>query len=243
MIGRVKAWLKHSPFFPALRLLNDLRVGGDARQIAWLRLWRPRGLFQPSGTTHANRYPDIFAQVAAHLRDKPDLRLLSFGCSSGEEVFTLAQLFPTATVRGIDIVAARIRTCRARWQQQGSPSRIEFIKAGSTDLEASDSYDAVFAMAVFRHGDLGTAPPLCQPLFDPRAAERALTDLARVLKPGGLLAIRHANVRFTDMAIAQGFEPVYHCPPLPMIRTPIYDLAGTLRPGIVGDDGLYRKKR
>lgn len=174
--------------------------------------------------------------------DQPGLRLLSFGCSTGEEVFTLADLFPTASIRGIDIAAARIRACRARWQRQGSPRRIEFIRAGSTAQEASGLYDAVFAMAVFRHGSLGSAPPVCAPLFDPIAAERALTDLARLLKPGGLLAIRHANLRFSDLRIAQAFEPVYLCPPTPTILTPIYGVDGRLRPGLAGDDGLYRKK-
>lgn len=241
MIGGLRRWLKGTGLYPTLCLLNDLRIGGDARQIAWLTLTCPRGLFQPSGTTQVNRYPDIFAQATAHLRQKPDLRLLSFGCSTGEEVFTLADLFPTATVKGIDISGARIRTCRARWRQQGSPSRIEFTRTGSTEQEANGSYDAVFAMAVFRHGGLGAAPSHCLPLFDPHAAERALTDLARVLKPGGLLAIRHANLRFSDLALADGFRAVYECPPLPALLTPVYDLNGNLRPGIAGDDGLYRK--
>lgn len=243
MTHRLRAWLKRTPLFPVLRLLNDLRVGGDARQIALLTLLRPRGLFQPSGTTQANRYPDIFAQVKAQLGDQPGLRLLSFGCSTGEEVFTLADLFPTASIRGIDIAAARIRACRARWRRAGSPPRLEFIRAGSTEQEASGCYDAVFAMAVFRHGSLGSAPPVCQPLLDPVAAERALTDLARLLKPGGLLALRHANLRFSDLSIAAAFEPVYLCPPLPKIVTPIYGVDGRLRPGLTGDDGLYRKKR
>lgn len=242
MPGGLRLWLKRSPLFPALRFLNDLRVGGNARQIALLTLLRPAGLFQPSGTTEANRYPDIFAQVKAHLGDRAELRLLSFGCSTGEEVFSLAALFPTARIRGIDIARARIRTCRARWRRQGKPARIDFIQTGTTEKEAAESYDAVFAMAVFRHGTLGTAPPRCQPYFDPRAAERALTDLARLVKPGGFLAIRHANLRFSDLPVSEGFEPVYQCPPPPVIRSPIYDLDGHLRPGIAGDDGLYRKK-
>lgn len=234
--------LKRTPLFTVLRFIKDVWIGGDARQIAFLRLRHPRGLFQPSGTTQANRYPNIFAKVKAQLGDQPGLHLLSFGCSTGEEVFTLADLFPTASIRGIDIAAARIRACRKRWQRQGCPRRIEFIRAGSTAQEMSGRYDAVFALAVFRHGSLGSGPEVCQPYLDPQAAERALIDLARLLKPGGLLAIRHANLRFSDLAIAQAFEPIYLCPPPTVVRTPIYGLDGKLRPGLAGDDGVYRKK-
>jgi hypothetical protein len=36
-----------------------------------------------------------------------------------------------------------------------------------------------------------------------------VTDLARTLKPDGLLVIEHAMFRFADTLVAAGFEPVF----------------------------------
>jgi len=63
----------------------------------------PELLFQPYSTTRADRYPVIFRFVRDALGDAPSLRLLSFGCSSGEEVWTLRRYFAAAFIKGIDI--------------------------------------------------------------------------------------------------------------------------------------------
>ncbi len=243
MIDRLGQRLRRTRLFFGLRLAYHLLRGGDRRQVAWLTLRRPPGLFQPSGTTQANRYPDVFAAVHTHLAGRERLRLLSFGCSTGEEVFTLADLFPDATIRGLDIVPGRIRSCQRRWRRAGRPARLTFACAADSRDEPDGVYDAVFAMAVFRHGALGAAPPICTPFFDPAAAAAALTDLARLLKPGGLLALRHANIRFSDLPIAAQFTPLHRCPPRPAAgpQTPIYGLDGKLQPGVRGDDGVYIK--
>ena len=64
---------------------------------------------QVSAATLYNRYPDVFecAQEVAEFNfrgvNRP-LNILSFGCSSGEEVKTLHELyFPSATITGVDI--------------------------------------------------------------------------------------------------------------------------------------------
>jgi len=41
--------------------------------------------------------------VITQLGDGAGVRLLSFGCSRGEEVFTLRHYFSTAAIKGIDI--------------------------------------------------------------------------------------------------------------------------------------------
>ena len=78
--------------------------------------------------------------------------------------------------------------------------------------EEAGSYDAVFAMAVFRHGELGGFPPACSHLLRFDAFEQALAELAICLKPGGLLLLRHANCRFTDTRLADGFDLLLEAP-------------------------------
>ena len=60
------------------------------------------GQFQPYRYTLPDRYPWLFQFAARELADRPDLRILSFGCSRGEEVFSLRRYFPTASIKGID---------------------------------------------------------------------------------------------------------------------------------------------
>ncbi len=76
-----------------------------------LRLRRPENLFRYRGFTATNRYPRIFGFIQQQLAAQPDVRLLSFGGSTGAEVFTLRDYFPTAFIKGIDINPRSIATC------------------------------------------------------------------------------------------------------------------------------------
>lgn len=69
------------------------------------------GYMQPSGMTKEERYPKIY-DSAAKLKPKAK-RILSFGCSTGEEVFALAKRFPNAEqLIGVDIDYNRVKTAR-----------------------------------------------------------------------------------------------------------------------------------
>ena len=223
----------------ALRLIWRL---GDprARNLALLEWERLRGLFQPEPTTRTNRYPDLFRFVSDQLGNTPEPRLLSFGCSTGEEVFSLRRYFPEATIRGLDINGRNLAVARRRLAENGGDPRITFALANSAEGEPTASYDAVFAMAVFRHGGLNDAPPRCDTLIRFADFERCAEGLARVLRPGGLFAIRHANFRFADLRLAQGFRPRIAAP-MKRDAPPIYGRDDRLQPVANGDDGVYEK--
>lgn len=61
--------------------------------------------------------------------------------------------------------------------------------------------------------------------------DRVLSDLARILKPGGLLVIRHANFRFGDTSVAGLFECLRGEAAL---GSPIYGRDDCLLPGVTG---------
>ncbi|PUA45157.1 class I SAM-dependent methyltransferase [Pseudomonas protegens] len=228
-------WLFHE----WVRFLVQVLRGGERRSSALLMRRRPQGLFQPYGTTREDRYPELFQSIRQVLADTPQTRLLSFGCSTGEEVFSLARYFRQAHIRGVDIDAGRIGRCRARWQREGREPRLSFLCAGDVALETTASYDLVMAMAVFRHGALGESPTDCSAWIRFADFDRVLGDLARVLKPGGLLVIRHANFRLGDTGAAGLFECLHG---EAAQASPIYGRDDRLLPGVPGDDGIYRKR-
>lgn len=204
---KLKAGLRKIPGFQTVRLAYHVARGGERGRAALLLLRPPHNMFQPYPTTQKDRYPVIFRQVRAMIGDGADRRVLSFGCSTGEEMFSLHRLFPQAAITGIDINPRNISIGRAKARKLGL-DHLEFIAAGSTDHQPSESYDAIFAMAVFRHGDLNVNPPpaRCDDRILFEDFETTVSDLARCLKPGGLLAIKHAQFRFADTAASAGFD-------------------------------------
>ena len=215
------------PLHTLKRLLQGMPGYSVARQAYWmirdtraraetlLLLRRPSGLFQVSSTTHPNRYPDIFAFVQQELKDNSDRQLLSFGCSSGEEVFSLRSYFPNALIKGIDISKYNIALCYNRLEHVKDDKTV-FEVAGSTTSETSATYDAIFCMAVLRHSALRQhRGEYCDHLIRFAEVERLVADLARCLRPGGLLVIQHSNFRFSDMSPAGAFEVALRVPKPP----------------------------
>lgn len=237
-----RAVLRRLPGYRVLRFIYRCIKSERSRSIALMQFRPPDNLFQPYDTTCEDRYPRAFAFVHDAIGDGLDRRILSFGCSTGEEVFSLRRYFPAATITGIDINPRNIRVCRARLAALGGDSRLSFVLAGSPMGETAASYDAVFAMAVFRHGDLGDGPLFCDHRLRFADFDRCVGELADVLKPGGLLVIRHANFRFADTVAAAGFEPVFSFVVAPDASvSPLYGPDDRRLPDDKRDDGIFQK--
>lgn len=175
------------------------------------RVPRP-GTFQPYSHTLPDRYPWLFRAAVAALSGREPLRLLSFGCSRGDEVLSLRGYFPGAAIRGLDIAPGNIRACRAR-MPRASPG-VDFACAASTEAEPEDAYDAIFCLSVLVHGDLYVSNAThSDPLLRFADFERVVTDFHRCLKPGGVLFLHTTNFRFCDTGIARRFEVVLSAPP------------------------------
>ena len=196
------------------------------------RLRRPAPeRFQPYPHTLPDRYPWLFDFAAAALAGFPAPRLLSFGCSRGDEVFSLRLRFPEAAIKGIDIDPANIAACVAR-SRPLDESRLAFEAASNTRGEPSSHYDAIFCLAVLCHGDLTTyGAQWSEPLLRFADFERTVVDLARCLKPGGLLFLHTTNFRFCDTALAGGFDVLLEARPDQMAPDVLFDREGRLMPG------------
>jgi len=223
-----------------LRWLWRLAADSVYRNVMWLYFLRPQGAFQPFNDTLDDRYPKIFEFVQAELGAASEIKILSYGCSTGDEVFSLRQYFPRAIIKGIDINRANIAVCRRRLEKLPDPAII-FAAAHSTVAEPSETYDAIFAMAVLRHGSLGLpGVTRCDHLIRFDDFARAVADFERCLKPGGLLIIRHSNFRLCDAPIAPAFETILRIPSNHM--TPVFGPDNRLLAERGYPDTVFRKK-
>jgi SAM-dependent methyltransferase len=194
------------------------------------RLRRPVAeRFQPYGHTLPDRYPWLFDFATAALEGVEAPRLLSFGCSRGEEAFSLRRRLPGAVIKGIDIDPRNIALAKAA---ATGDDRLTFEAAAHVRGEPDGRYDAVFCLAVLCHGDLTvTRAGRSQPLLRFVDFERTVLDLARCLKPGGLLFLHTTNFRFCDTAAAGGFDVVLEAEPHQMAPDALFDAEGRLMPG------------
>jgi SAM-dependent methyltransferase len=109
----------------------------------------------------------------------PDMRLLDVGCGPGTITAALAGIVGTAI--GVDIEPNAIAAAKQLAAHSGA-THLSFVEADMTALPfESGAFDAVFFHAVLYHQS-------------PAKLTETLAEARRVLKPGGVLGTRDADV-------------------------------------------------
>jgi len=176
------------------------RIDPGLRAIAKAERVFAGELFQPWPTTETNRYPALFDALAERLARLPAPRVLSFGCASGEEMRALRDRLPLAQLTGIDANARAIAAARA-----ADPSPLSRYRHAARP-DPGETFDAVLAMAVFRHGQLSADQAGdCSALLPFARFEAGVAMLDACLEPGGYLMIGNAQLRFCDTRIARRY--------------------------------------
>lgn len=127
--------------------------------------------------TGIRRAADRFPFLLPHLR--PGLRLLDCGCGVGSITLDLAEQVAPGEVVGLDRDASQVADATAAATARG---------LANARFEVGDVYALPFPDASF---DVAVAHAL---LFHLREPVRALREMRRVLKPGGLVAIGDADI-------------------------------------------------
>ena len=227
--------------YRAARVLTWFLTDENYRNAALVRLAPPRNLFQPDNFTKPDRYPHLFSLAARELGDAPEKRILSFGCSTGDEVFSLRRYFAKARIEGVDINRHNVAVCRRELALNPDPG-LEFAVVRSPAHLGAERYDAIFCMAVFRHGALGDRRERCDEFIRFEAFDTATADLARSLKVGGLLFIENCHFRFRDTRAFADFELTDQAPQDHREGDgPIYDRNNRLIAGVTSRDVVFRK--
>ena len=103
---------RHLPYAMALGRRLHVLLDPELRTVARLKRRQGQGVFQHWPHTEVDRYPQLFDALAERLSGIEAPRILSFGCSTGEEVLTLKAHFPGAEVFGCDIDWFNLRASR-----------------------------------------------------------------------------------------------------------------------------------
>jgi SAM-dependent methyltransferase len=118
-----------------------------------------------------------------HLR--PGMALLDCGCGPGSITMGLAERVAPGRVVGIDRAAAALDLARVEVAERG-PANVAFAEGDVHDLPFADAtFDAAFVHALLEH------------VRDPVAA---LTEIRRVVKPGGVVGVRSPDLGGTLLA-------------------------------------------
>ena len=127
--------------------------------------------------------PDIMAQWRQYfswLEPRAGESIIDVGCDTGDAARFLAQEYPAVRhIIGVEADERRYERALERWKRAGGDPRVEFRRA---DARALPFEDATFDKAI------------CAEMLefvDP--AGDALTELRRVLKPGGTALVIHTD--------------------------------------------------
>jgi SAM-dependent methyltransferase len=166
-------------------------VPDRAEAVVAARAEYVRWLAQAHGGAHARRTAERNAAFfLPHL--KPGMALLDAGCGPGSITLGLAQAMAPGHVTGVDVSSEQIARASALAVERGA-TNVSFEQHHIRALPYADgTFDAVFVHAVLQHVD---------------EPERALAELFRVMKPGGVIGVADADF---DGFICWPNDPLIH---------------------------------
>jgi len=127
-------------------------------------------------------YDEAVADMLKYMEVPPGATVLDAGCGPGVHSIRLAKA--GFKVCAVDISDAMLRHAQERANDAGVSEKIEFHQKDLTGLDfADESFDYVFSWGVVIHI---------------REAEKALSELSRIVKPGGKLALYVTNKTALD---------------------------------------------
>jgi ubiquinone/menaquinone biosynthesis C-methylase UbiE len=140
-----------------------------------------------------NPVRDVFLRrTLGWLRDAscapPIERALEIGCGQGSGLVEIARMFHPRAIDGFDLDAKQVELARARvaaTSLNGTDVRVEVGDAERIDAD-DGTYDAVFEFTIFHH------------VPDWR---RAVSEVRRVLRPGGAFLFEELSEEFFDTPI------------------------------------------
>lgn len=172
------------------------------RVTGWLHSNR---YYQRSTFTAPNRYPELFEACRRHLEPISSPRILSFGCSTGDELLSLAEYMPRANIIGIDINPWCLKQCR----QKCKGEQFQLCLRTDSRFDGIRDCDVIFCLAVLQRSENRDNPDIVESTsirFE--QFEREIEVLDSKLRVGGLFVIDHADFSFAETRCSRRYEPL-----------------------------------
>ncbi|PLR68702.1 class I SAM-dependent methyltransferase [Bacillus sp. UMB0893] len=184
-----------------------IRICGDKgfRSIFLLELLNSKNVHQTTSLTYMDRYPTIFSACRDYFDGKQDLKILSYGCSTGEEVLTLRRYFPNAHIIGADINKHNLAICR----KLPVDEKITFIYSTISEIQKYGDFDAIFCMAVLQrkpHYIAEKGISSLKKIYPFEKFERQIMELDNLINPQGLLVVHFTQYSLWDSTLASRYE-------------------------------------
>ena len=188
-----------------IRTVKGLLIDKNARSIFCMKAFHSKRTHQTTATTCLNRYPQIFSACKKYFGDREKIRILSFGCSTGEEVITLQNYFPNAVIIGAEINKNSLAICR----KLDLGESVHFIDSSPQKIDEFAPYDAIFCMAVFQRTPGMIADKKItdiKRIYPFEKFENQVVELDKYLNKSGLLIIHMSQYDFSDTVLAPNYE-------------------------------------
>jgi lipopolysaccharide biosynthesis glycosyltransferase len=141
---------------------------------------------QKNSKTTSNRYPFLLKRVSSLCRAPKTI--LSFGCSTGEELFSIREVYKDAIIYGVDIRTSAVETARALTVND---SHIHVI---SHDQCAKLKFDLIFAISVLCRWPEVEDTPYSFDMFRSVTSELALSLVSKT----GILVVYNSAYYVSD---------------------------------------------
>ena len=155
---------------------------------------------QSTRYTEYDRYPKIFSVCKEYFKEKfpsKELKILSFGCSTGEECFTIRKYFPSAKIIGVDIDKSALHICKKR----NTDRNISFVYSDHDKINDIGSFDIIFCMSILcRWPDTKYINNITN-VYSFSKFQNTIRKLDKILAKNGLLVIYNSNFVFSDTSI------------------------------------------
>ena len=199
----------------------------------WTKNFHRDGVHQVTAYTERNRYPELFDLVAAL---RPDAgRILSFGCSTGEEIEAIRSRFSEALIFGAEINPRSRQIARARFRNDKNV-------AIRSSYQGELSFDIAFAMAVLQfrpHLIKSSEITDLSEIYPFSRFANEVENLVAHLAPAGLLCVMHTQYRVEDTKSATALQALSCAPMLP---GPLFGSNSQLNPKIPPGLSVFIKR-
>ena len=175
------------------------------RSAVFTQLFQAKHVHQTTPLTAMDRYPIIFNACRDYFEGKENLKILSYGCSTGEEVVTLRNYFPNATIIGAEINKRSLAACKKRQTDE----KISFVYSRIDEIRKHGPFDAIFCMAVLQrkpHHMAETGISSLKKIYPFEKFEHTIMELDDLLQPNGLMVVHFTQYDLLDTAVASKYE-------------------------------------